>query len=191
MKKRLLLTLFVLSAVVAVFAQASKVYYPWQETRKGLDAKFLGAYSSGMGTSAGVDMMQAEFGLGKQIGIMHFGLSSGVWSLVNISADPVIPIILEYQVGATNRRLSPNIAIRMGYGINTAQDIELKKETIKQPNYLLFQGFLGCTFSVFRRMDLDVYGGLTAMSAKGQTSGFLTLAASLRFHRTTKPKNRD
>lgn len=191
MKKRLLLLLFVFSAVITVSAQESKVYYPWQETRKGLDVKFFGAYSYGLGVNTGYNMMQAEIGLGKQFEKMHFGLSSGVWSLVDVAADPIIPIILEYQVGVTNRRLSPNIAIRTGFGINTAEDIKMKKETIKQPNYMLFQGFIGCTFSLLRRMDLDCYGGYTLMSAKGQSSGFLTVGASIRFHRTTKPKNID
>ena len=191
MKRYLLAILFVLSTVVTVSAQESKVYYPWQETRKGLDVKFFGAYSYGLGVNTGYNMMQAEIGLGKQFEKMHFGLSSGMWSLVNVAADPIIPIILEYQVGVTNRRLSPNIAIRTGFGINTAEDIKMKKETIKQPNYMLMQGFIGCTFSLLRRMDLDCYGGYTLMSAKGQSSGFLTVAASIRFHRTTKPKNRD
>lgn len=95
MKRYLLAILFVLSTVVTVSAQESKVYYPWQETRKGLDVKFFGAYSYGLGVNTGYNMMQAEIGLGKQFEKMHFGLSSGMWSLVNVAADPIIPDTLK------------------------------------------------------------------------------------------------
>jgi hypothetical protein len=60
MKRYLLAILFVLSTVVTVSAQESKVFYPWQETRKGLDVKFFGAYSYGLGVNTGYNMMQAE-----------------------------------------------------------------------------------------------------------------------------------
>lgn len=188
MKKRILLSLCILLAFSSVIAQNKKVYYPWQETRKGLDVRLFGAYSYGVAAAKGFDMIQAEFALGKQVDKMYFGLSSGVWSAVNTSGDPIIPIILEYQIAVTNRRIAPFIALRTGFGINTAKEVKVGKETIKPHHYCLGQGFLGFTLSVARRMDMDVYGGYTAMLSAGKATGYLTLATSFRFHRTTKPK---
>lgn len=166
----------------------------WQKKHKGLDFKVRGGYSVGIRKAEGFDMINLDASIGKRLDWMYLGIGSGAWLGTSSGADPIIPITLDWEAFITEGRITPTALLRVGYAINTAEDIKIMGETIKQPNCLVFQAMPGIRFGVTRRVDFDLALGMTAMTSVGGSPGtngtsvYLSVSGALNFHKTTKPK---
>ena len=166
----------------------------WQKEHKGLDYKFRGGYSSGLGDAKGFDMINIEASVGKRFDNMFFGLGSGAWIGTSSGSDAIIPITLDWESFFMKGRITPTALIRTGFAINTASDIEVGKETIKTPNFLILQAMPGVRLGISRCVDLDLAVGLTGMTSIGGSEGtngtnvYLSFGGALNFHKSTKSK---
>ncbi len=181
--------------MMACATNAQTVNTDWQQGHKGLDLRFGAGYGIGLGNAKGADMLMLEAGIGKRFDNMYFGLSSGSWSYTGDveGASAIIPILFGYEMYVGKGRFCPTLGLRTGFGINTAEDIKVGKETIKMPNFLLLQAMPGMSLAVTRTMDLNLSVGLTGMTSVGGTGSsgtnvYLSVGASLTFHKSTKPK---
>ncbi len=191
--KKIIFYLVVLMVTCATNAQT--VNTDWQQGHRGLDFKIGAGYGIGLGDAKGADMLMYEAGIGKRLDNMYFGLSSGAWMAAGDAkgSDAIIPILFGYDMFMTKGRFCPTLAFRVGYGINTAEDISIGKEKIKMPNFLLVQAMPGMSLAVSRTIDLNLSAGLTGMTSVGGTGSsgtnvYLSVGASLTFHKSTKPK---
>lgn len=167
----------------------------WRKEHKGLDMQLNGGYSFGLGDASGYNMMNLDVTVGKRLDNMFFGLGTGIWTNTESGSDAIIPILFGYEVLWSNRRVSPFTMLRMGFGINTAKDIKIGKETFKQPNYLLTQVMPGVRFGLSRSIDLDLGVGLIGMTsvggskgAGGRTSVYMSVGGALSFNKSNRPR---
>lgn len=189
-------TLFLLLAILlsANILKAQDNDESWQKKHRGLDFKVRGGYSVGIGKAEGFDMINLDASIGKRLDWMYLGIGSGAWMGTSSGTDPIIPITLDWETFITEGRITPTTLLRVGYAINTAEDIKIMGETIKQPNCLVFQAMPGIRFGLTRRVDFDLAVGMTAMTSVGGSPGtngtsvYLSVSGALNFHKTTKPK---
>lgn len=194
MKRIIFLLLALLSIVNMTIAQEDD--NSWKKYHKGLDFKISGGYLSGLGDAKGADMLTFEGSLGKCVGDIYGGLSVGVWNGTSSNSDPLIPIMVETKSFWAKGRIIPTGLLRIGYAINTAKDIKIKKETIKMPNYFVTQIMPGIRFCLSRSIEFDLEAGVTALTAVGGSQGtsgtnaYLSVNGSFNFHKSTKSKPR-
>ena len=137
-------------------------------------------------------MLNFDIGLGKRFDNMYFGLGTGVWTGTESESDAIIPIAVDWDAFWGKGRIVPTGKMRLGFGVNTAKDIHIGKETIKMPNYLVTQVMPGIRIGLSRSVDLDLAVGLTGLTsvggskgAGGKTNVFLSFGGALNFHKST------
>lgn len=194
MKKSISIGLFLLFSVSSAMAQNGS-RQDWQTTHKGLDYRIKGGYALGVGDASGYNMFSIGASVGKRIDNMYFGLGSGVMSNTESGSDAVIPITLDTEFYLMKGRLAPVLQASLGYGVNTANDISVGKETLKVPDFLISQVMAGGTLAATRSMDFDLSVGLIGLTPVGGSKGmngntnvYLAFAGALTFHHSTNPK---
>lgn len=193
MMKNAILSGLICLIVMPLMAQENNEI-PWQKEHKGVDFKFKAGYGIGLGDAKGADMIDLGVSVGKRFDDMYFGLGTGMFNGTSSGSEPVIPITADWETFWGKGRIVPTALLRIGYGINTADDIKIGKEKIKVPNCLITQVMTGIRLGVTRSVDLDLSAGLLGLTAVGGSPGtsgtnvYLSIGGSLNFHKSTNPK---
>ncbi len=168
----------------------TKDYASLQERHRGLDFNVdLGYHIS---TNGGSGSFFTQLGLGKRFTpTFYWGLGAGVVLPVSEGGDPTIPITSDFRLYFPLRtsKLVLGGVMRLGYAINTADDITVGsgkyKQTIEMSNSVMIQVLPTLTVPISPRTDFNVGIGYTHLIATkgGSGSGAVTISTGFNFGR--------
>lgn len=200
MKINRLYTLFIAVCMAAgTQAQGSDTpKYSNDGRHKGLDFSIMTGYHAGVGDFKDMGSIPVEIGLGKQFHPnLYVGLGTGAWIGTEEGSKPMIPITADAKLmfPLQSTQIKPVITVRLGYLLNTAEDVEggkvdyggyeIETEGYSMPDFVMMEIMPGVQLPVSKTTDFLLSAGYThGFGTKGGGGGgYFTVKAGLNFHK--------
>lgn len=165
---------------------------------KGLDFSIMTGYHAGVGDFKDMGSIPVEIGLGKQFHPnLYVGLGTGAWIGTEEGSKPMIPITADAKLmfPLQSTQIKPVITVRLGYLLNTAEDVEggkvdyggyeIETEGYSMPDFVMMEIMPGVQLPVSKTTDFLLSAGYThGFGTKGGGGGgYFTVKAGLNFHK--------
>lgn len=190
MKKIILLFCLSLACANAVFAQDNTETNGLKAAgHKGLDFSVELGY--GFPTKGDGGITTVDLGLGKRFTKnFYWGIGTGLY-LPTKGGKPMIPLFTDLKAyfPINGTAIVPDITARLGYVLNTEDDITVKigkqTQTYESPNYTMLQVIPGIQLPLSLKADFNLGVGYTHMfpSGGGNGSGYFTVKLGFNFHK--------
>lgn len=208
MKINRLYTLFIAVCMAAgTQAQGSDTpKYSNDGRHKGLDFSIMTGYHAGVGDFKDMGSIPVEIGLGKQFHPnLYVGLGTGAWIGTEKGSKPMIPITADAKLmfPLQSTQIKPVITVRLGYLLNTAEDVEggkvdyggyeIETEGYSMPDFVMMEIMPGVQLPVSKTTDFLLSAGYThGFGTKGGGGGgYFTVKAGLNFHKNPNKVKRE
>lgn len=152
---------------------------------KGLDFNLSTGYHVGVGDFKDMGSIPVEIGLGKQFHPnLYVGLGTGAWIGTEEGSKPMIPITADAKLmfPLQSTQIKPVITVRLGYLLNTAEDVEggkvdyggyeIETEGYSMPDFVMMEIMPGVQLPVSKTTDFLLSAGYThGFGTKGGGGG--------------------
>lgn len=201
MKKIFLAVVLCVGSILPVLAQEEA---PQSEVAT-VKPQFMGHKGLDFSINTGLNIATKGGGVGVPVDIMlskkftknfAFGIGAGVD--IPTKGDAIIPIFADFKgfVPLQSTGITPYLDVRLGYAINTADDVTVGKgnykTTVEMPNFFTFAIVPSVRFPLGHRCDFDCgigyehFVGL-GKNSSGSGSGNVVFRAGFNFHKSTNP----